>query len=138
MLTVQKVLFLRKVDFFADLSTRELGHVAKIANEAVFPAGETIFREGDYGNTLYIIVRGEVAVTRGGQRVGVLGEADYFGEMAVLTGEMRSASVTAMTDCMLMRIEQADFHGILAHNFEAVLAVIRTLCRRLRPAPERR
>jgi CRP-like cAMP-binding protein len=64
----------------------------------------------------------------------VLREADYFGEMALLTGEMRSASIDAVTDCLLLRIEQDDFHRILAHNFDAVLAVIRTLCRRLRPS----
>jgi len=134
MLTVQKVLFLRKVDLFADLSTRELGHVARIAKEAIFDAGSRILTEGEYGDALYIIVGGKATVSRGGHRLGELSEADCFGEMAVLTGETRSATVEAATDCLLLRIEQADFHRILSEHFEAVLAVIRTLCRRLGPA----
>jgi CRP-like cAMP-binding protein len=132
MLTVQKVLFLRKVDLFADLTTRELGHVARIAREVVFPAGSLIFEEGAYGDALYLIVGGEVTVSRGERTLGVLGEAECFGEMAVLTGEVRSASVRATADCLVLRIERADFQEILADHFEVVLAVIRTLCRRLR------
>ena len=138
MLTVQKLLLLRRADLFADMSTRELGHVARIAREAVYSAGSTIFDEGDYGDSLFIIASGEVAVTRGGRPIGVLREADYFGEMAVLTGETRSATIKASSDCLLLRIEQPEFHQILAGNFDAVLAVIRTLCRRLRPADSQR
>lgn len=138
MLTVQKVLLLRKIDLFADLSSRELGHVARIAREVVFTAGATIIKEGDYGDSLFIIAGGEVSVMRGGSRIGSLGEAEYFGELAVLTGEMRSATITAVSDCLVLRIEQADFQKILSENFEAVLAVIRTLSRRLRPTGKTR
>lgn len=133
MLTVEKVLFLRTVDLFTYMSTRELGHVAKIAREVAYPAGSLILEEGDYGDALFIIASGEVSVTRGGEGLGVLGESDYFGEMAVLTGETRSATIRASSDCLVMRIEQSEFHRILSENFEAVLAVIRTLCRRLQP-----
>jgi len=134
MLTVQKVLFLRRVDLFADLSTKELGHVAHIAKEVLFSAGDRILTEGEYGDALFIIVGGTATVTRRGSRLGELKEADCFGEMAVLTGETRSATVEASSDCLVLRIEQADFHRILSDHFEAVLAVIRTLCRRLGPA----
>jgi len=136
MLTVQKVLFLRKVDLFADLTTRDLGHVARIAREIDFPAGAVIVEEGGYGDALYLIVGGQVTVTLGQRTLGVLGEAECFGEMAVLTGEVRSASVRAATDCLVLQIEQADFQEILSDHFEVVLAVIRTLCRRLRAADE--
>lgn len=133
MLTVQKLLFLRRVDLFGEMPTRELGHVARIAVDVTYHAGSTILREGDYGDALFIIAGGEVSVTCGGEELGVLGEADYFGEMAVLTGETRSATIQALSDCLVLRIEQSDFHRILSHNFEAVLAVIRTLCKRLQP-----
>lgn len=136
MLTVEKVLFLRKIELFADLSPRELGHIARIAKEVTYPAGSTVFHAGDYGDTLFIIVGGEVAAFRDSEVIGVLREADYFGEMAVLTGETRSATIKASIDCLLLRIAQSEFHEILAEDFNAVLSVIRTLCKRL-PPPSR-
>lgn len=138
MLTVQKVLLLRKVDLFTDISTRELGHLAHIAREVVFPAGSTIIAEGDYGDALFIIAEGEVTVYRRGTPISSLGETDYFGEVAILTGEMRSATIKAASDCLLLRIDQAEFQRVLSENFEAVLAVIRTLSRRLRPSEKTR
>lgn len=136
MLTVEKVLFLRKVELFGDLSPRDLGRIARIAQERTYQAGSTIFQAGDYGDDLYVIVGGEVTASRNGDVIGVLQEKEYFGEMAVLTGETRTATVRASSDCLLLRIGQSEFHDMLADNFDAVLSVIRTLCRRL-PAPNR-
>ena len=136
MLTVEKVLFLSKVDLFADLSPRDLGRIARIAQEQVVPDGHTIFQAGDHGEELFVIVGGEVTASRNGDVIGVLREREYFGEMAVLTGETRSATIRAAADCRLLRIGQAEFHDMLADNFDAVLSVIRTLCRRL-PQPDR-
>ncbi|HKC23461.1 MAG TPA: cyclic nucleotide-binding domain-containing protein [Thermoanaerobaculia bacterium] len=135
MITVQKLLLLRKVDLFADMTTRELGRVAGATKEVVHSAGSTIFSEGDAGDALYLVVSGDVEVVRGGERLRVLKSADYFGELAVLTGEPRGATVRALTDCLLLRLERADFHDVLAGSFDAVLAVIKTICRR-RPAPD--
>ncbi len=131
MITIQKVLLLKRVDLFVHMTTQQLGHVASVTRELVLPAGSMIFAEGDPGDALFVIASGEVEVLRGGQRLKVLRDADYFGELAVLTAETRNASVRALTDCLLLRLERSDFHGVLAGNFEAVLAVIRTICRRL-------
>lgn len=136
MLSVEKALFLRKTDLFADLSPRDLVYVARIAEEVTYAAGSTVFNQGDYGDTLFIVVGGEVTAFRDDEPIGVLREEDYFGEMAVLTGETRSATIKASTDCLLLRIGQSEFHEVLADNFNAVLAVIRTLCKRL-PPPSR-
>ncbi len=131
MIAVQKILLLRKVDLFQEMTTRQLGHVATVTQEETKPAGSIIFNEGDAGEALYLIVSGTVEVFRAGKPLKVLREADYFGELAVLTGEARNASVRALTDCLLLRLEQSDFHRVLAGNFDAVLAVIRSICRRL-------
>ncbi len=132
MIAVQKVLLLRKVDLFAAMPTRQLGGVAAVAREVIHPAGSTIISEGDPGDALFVVVSGEVEVVQGGRRVKLLREADYFGELAVLTGETRSASVRAVTDCLLLKLEREDFHRVLAASFPAVLAVIRTICARLK------
>ncbi len=131
MITMQKILLLRKVDLFAEMTTRQLGHVASVTREQVQPAGSMIFAEGDAGDALFLIVSGKVEVLRAKKRLKVLQDADYFGELAVLTGEARNASIRALTDCLLLRLERSDFHQVLAGNFEAVLAVIRNICRRL-------
>ena len=131
MITIQKVLLLRRVDLFDDMTTRQLGHVASVTRELVQPAGSMIFAEGDAGDALVLIVSGEVEVLRAGKRLKVLRAADYFGELAVLTAETRNASVRALTDCLLLRLERSDFHQVLAGSFDAVLAVIRMICRRL-------
>ena len=131
MITMQKILLLRRVDLFADMTTRQLGQVASVTQEVIQSAGSMIFAEGDPGDALFLIVSGEVEVLRAQQRLKVLRDADYFGELAVLTGEARNASIRALTDCLLLRLERSDFHQVLAGNFEAVLAVIRNICRRL-------
>ena len=131
MITIQKVLLLRRVDLFAEMTTRQLGHVAAVTQELVRPAGSTIFEEGDEGDALYVIVSGQVEVLREGNRLKILRDADYFGELAVLTGAARNASIRALTDCLLLRLERNDFHEVLAGNFDAVLAVIRMICKRL-------
>jgi CRP-like cAMP-binding protein len=131
MLTVEKLLFLRKVDLFADLPPRVLGHIAQVALEVAYPAGAIIFPAGEFGDTLFVIVNGEVTASRAGSVIATLRAADYFGEMAVLTGETRSATLTAKCDCLLLRVGQHEVHEVLAVDFRAVLSVIRTLCKRL-------
>jgi len=131
MITIQKILLLRKVDLFAEMTTGQLGHVASVTREQMQPAGSVIFEEGDEGDALFVIASGNVEVLRSGNRLKVLREADYFGELAVLTGEARNASIRALTDCQLLRLERLDFHQVLAGNFDAVLAVIRIICKRL-------
>jgi len=133
MIAMQKILLLRRVDLFAEMTTRQLGHLASVTHEVVQGAGAMIFEEGDPGDSLFLIVSGEVEVLRAGKRLKILRDADYFGELAVLTGEARNASIRALTDCLLLRLERSDFHQVLAGNFEAVLAVIRNICRRLQP-----
>jgi CRP-like cAMP-binding protein len=132
--TVEKVLFLKRVPLFAGVPTRDLVPVAGIAEEVPSEAEERIITEGEPGSAMYLIVEGEVAIHRGDRRLAVLHPQDCFGEMSILDHEPRSASATALTDCLLLKVDQEHFHGILAQNPEVALAIIRTLTRRLRPA----
>jgi CRP-like cAMP-binding protein len=135
-LTVQKVLALRSIELFSSMSTAELGRLAAITEEVVYPAGSEIIREGDYGDSMFVIVDGEVQIHRGETPIYVCRKNDYFGETTLIDGEPRSASATAITDCLMLRLDQADFHEILSHNFDAALAVMRTLSRRIRRADD--
>ena len=99
------------------------------------PGGETILKENDEGDALYIIVSGSVKVTKGsdGQVTLVtLQERDYFGEMTILDREPRSASVEAQEETRLLVINQDDFQRLLPVKSQIVLPLLRTLSRRLR------
>lgn len=132
MITLEKILFLRQVPLFEQIPAAELARLAEITDEVVVPAGRTVFREGDFGEALFVIADGRVRITLGDRTLATLEKASYFGEMSILDGEPRSASAVADTDSLLLCISQKDFHGILQRHFDASLAVIRTLSRRLR------
>ncbi len=132
MITVEKILFLRNVPLFSSMPPEELGALAGIAEEVVYSTGQAIIEEGALGDTMYLIVEGEVDVHRGDDSLAVLKSQDYFGEMTILDGEPRSASVTALQDCLLLRINQTDFQAILRRHSNVALSIIRTLTRRLR------
>ena len=132
MILAQKILFLRNVPLFSGLAPGELGQLAEIAEEAVCSAGMSIIVQGEHGDSMFLIVEGEVAIHNEEKRLAILKARDYFGEMSILDGEPRSASATAHTDCLLLQIRQADFHRMLSQHFQVALAIIQTLTRRLR------
>jgi CRP/FNR family cyclic AMP-dependent transcriptional regulator len=130
--TVEKVLFLKGVDLFSAIPGEDLSQIAQIADEVELDTGETIFKEGEQGDSLYLIVSGRVRVHKGELEVAQLGERQVFGEMALLDSEPRSASITAMSDVALLRIQQEDFADILSEKGEIAQGIIKVLCRRLR------
>lgn len=134
MITVEKVVFLRAVPLFSGLGARELGHIAGIAEEVVYCARSRIISHGEHGDSMFLIAEGEVSVHIGQSQLATLGRNDFFGEMSLLDYEPRSASVTAVTDCLLLRIGQCDFQRVLFARAEVARAIIRTLTRRLRKA----
>jgi HEAT repeat protein len=140
MIAVQKMLFLRNVPLFSKMETSELTHVASITREATFPAGCRIIQEGEHGDHMFLIVDGEVLIQRGTTPVNKLGPRDFFGEMSIIDGEPRSATATAATDCLLLRIDKDDFQELLSTYNSAAISVARALNQRLRdvlPALER-
>ena len=134
MILVQKILFLRNVPLFSGMGPGELSQLAGIAQEVIFSERDSIIVQGEHGDSMFLIVEGEVNIHQDNEQLAVLKSQDYFGEMSILDGEPRSASATAITDCLLLRIQQADFYHILSQRFEVALTIIQTLTRRLRQA----
>ena len=91
-----------------------------------------LIRQGDAGDCFYLIQSGSVRVERDGQELARLGPGDYFGEMAVLDQEPRSATLTASEDCELLKLDQEDFYELLHEHPELSQSIIRTLARRVR------
>jgi HEAT repeat protein len=132
MIVVEKMLFLRHVPLFSNMATSELTQVASIAREVTYPAGFGIIRQGEHGDHMFLIVDGEVLIQRGETPLKTLGARDFFGEMSIIDGEARSASATAVTDCLLLRIDKEDFQELLSTYSSAAVSVVRALNQRLR------
>ena len=125
--TLERVLILKSVHIFADTPDDILAGVATILEEVDVPAGETIFQEGELGSSMYLIARGSVRVHDGTHTLNNLGERDVFGEMALLDPEPRVASVTALEDTLLFRLDQEPFYELMADRVEVVRGIFRVL-----------
>jgi len=135
--TVEKVLFLKSVDLFAKIPGEDLAQIAGIAQEVSFEQGELIIQEGEMGDSLFLIIEGQVQVHRLGREISKLGERDAFGEMALLDHEPRSASVTAQSDVTCLKVEREDFFELMSEKIEIAHGIIRVLTHRLREANEK-
>lgn len=111
---------LRSIDLFRPLTDEELRTATARFRHLHYASGERIIEEGSPGDSFFVIDRGEVEVSKvmGGLRrpLARLMEGQFFGEMALLTGEQRAATVTAVTDVDLFTIDKAGFHDILVAN----------------------
>ena len=132
MLLIEKVITLKAVEMFARTPEDVLADVAALAEEVRFKAGETIFNKGEAGESLYVIVPGEVKVHDGDLDLKHLKDKSVFGELAVLDPEPRSASITAITDAHLLRLDREAFLELMAGNMEVVRGVLAVLCDRIR------
>ena len=133
---------LRSVPLFADLEQEELESFSRVAVPRSFPASTRVFHEGDHSDACYIVSAGSFRVTRehsDGRAItlATLGPGDIFGELAMLDGEVRSASVEALSDGELLALPAGDVRALLARHPEITVKLVAALVRRLRAANER-
>ena len=96
---------MRTLPFFKDFPENELWEVLKISKWAKFKPDTALIKEGDKGDSFFILAGGYVVVTRGGKKLSVLSAGDCFGEMSYLAKrDSRSATVTTTSDCIVMKI----------------------------------
>jgi CRP-like cAMP-binding protein len=128
--------FLAGVTLFRALPNDALQALAEVTEPADCRAGETVIDDGSIGDTLFIVVAGQVAVRKGGRTLAVLGPGDYFGEMALIDDAPRAAAVVALTELRLLRLSRLVFHS-LSQDHPGVLAELcRLFVRRLRLAQQ--
>jgi CRP-like cAMP-binding protein len=132
---------LRAVSIFRELDPDELREVAAICREERFKSGEYVFREGESGNRLYLIVEGEVRISRdvpgsGEEALAVLKRGSLFGEMAVFDRHERSTDAISNGGTTCLTISRADFEMMLDLNRELAYKIlwgtVRLLSGRLR------
>ncbi|MBI2962674.1 MAG: mechanosensitive ion channel [Deltaproteobacteria bacterium] len=134
---------LRQVDFLRELGEEELGSLAPNLYEVEYGRGETICREGEAGDTFYVLRRGTVEVLAHGPNAAAAHVADlsapaFFGEMSLLTGEPRSATVRAKTDVGVAVVEREGFEGLFRARPSIAEAISRVLADRQSELRERR
>jgi CRP-like cAMP-binding protein len=104
---------IRKTELFSALDEKEVRFLAEKAEVKVFGPGEVVVRENDPGDSLFLVGRGSLHVFVGGAPVGGLGEGDIFGEMSLLTGEPRRATVVSAGEARLIEVEKSDLEPVL-------------------------
>ncbi len=129
---LKRILVLKDIDLFASLSDEDVVLLANIIEEVSFKKGQDIFKEGDPGEAMYGIIQGAVLVHKGNTDLAVLRNKEYFGEMAVLDNEPRSATVTALKDTTLLKLSSDDFYSLLFDKIEITKSIFAVLVRRLR------
>jgi CRP/FNR family transcriptional regulator, cyclic AMP receptor protein len=132
---------LKKVAIFKDLDSEELAQVAEVCKEEKFVSGEYIFHEGEHGNRLYLIVEGEVRISRdvpgsGEEALAILKAGALFGEMAVFDRSERSTHAISNGGTTALTITRPDFEMLLDFDRElahkVLWACVRLLSTRLR------
>ncbi len=132
LLEIEKVLILRRTSMFGHTPESVLADLAGIIQEERVPAGTTVFEMGDLGQCMYIIYEGEVRIHAGSTELARLGNRDFFGELALLDPEPRSASATTLADTFLLRIDQQAFFELIDERPEVGKGILKVLCQRLR------
>ena len=108
-----KIELLRRVPLFELCSKGELREIASIADELPLPAGKGLTREGAPGHEFMVVVEGAAEVRKGGRRINLLGAGDFLGEIALITGRKRTASVTTLEPTRLLVITERDFRRLI-------------------------
>ena len=134
--TMDRILFLRQVPLFGDLAPEDLQQIAEIATERVFSANDYLCREGEIGDELFVMVDGQVRVTKGAtgeeRALRTLKAGEHIGELAILREQPRSASVAAEGGSVrALVIRGAALKAILRDRPEVAMAMLASLAQRL-------
>jgi CRP/FNR family transcriptional regulator, cyclic AMP receptor protein len=128
LLTIEKVLILKSVKVFSSVPEAQLVDLATIAESVDYSAGDLIVRQGDLGNSMYIVANGRVRVFQGDIELGIFGSRQYFGDLAALDPEPRAASVEALEDCTLLKVDGENLYDLMSGNKEVTRGIVHVLC----------
>jgi len=117
---------------FSEMTPSALAHIIGTCSRQQYSQGEDIIKQGEEGDSFFIVESGNVEVYQdgGSAPIAKLGPGEYFGELALLLGRPRSATVTAAEPCVLLRLNQEGFRSVLAHDFQVALRMEDTMSER--------
>ena len=125
---------LTRIPLFSGCSRKDVQRLARAADELTIPAGTQLTREGDVGREAFVILDGEAEVTRGGRVLATLSQGDHVGELSLLDGGPRTATVTATTELQVLVLSTAAFNGVLDEIPTLAHKLLVSLAHRLRAA----
>ena len=128
----EKLDLLQGIPLFAGLDRHHVERLGMLTEEVDVPAGKVLIRQGEYGDDMMVIVSGETSVDRDGARINQLGPGEFFGEIALVAGGPRTATITAQTPTRLLVLNRRDFHALMDEFPAVATKVLLTLAHRLR------
>ena len=129
---------IKSVPLFSDLDDRELREVASSMKERTFEAGDTVLQEGEGGVGFFVIDDGSANVSVGGQEVRTLGPGAYFGEIALIAGTDRTATITADTELRCYGMTSWDFRPLVEANASIAWKLLQSMAAQLKQAEQQR
>lgn len=136
MITIEKILFLKRISIFQSLSSQELRMVAEVIEEEEFAAGEILFNEGQEGDCMYLVVSGKIAIYTGvPPKIKTLAEfesGDFFGEMGLYDNQPRAAAALAKEESLMLVLHKNDFCELIGEYPQVALGIMKELNQRLR------
>jgi CRP/FNR family transcriptional regulator, cyclic AMP receptor protein len=131
-----KLGLLRSVNLFSGCSDKELAEISRLTTEVEVAEGKVVCRQGETGNEFFVIIDGTASVTIDGEEVNVLGAGDFFGELALLDGGERLASVTATSPLDVLVLSRSEFQSLLHAVPSLAVRMLHAIGARLRSAHE--
>ena len=135
--SLERVVVLQSTSLFAHTPENVLSSIVPIMKEVTFREGEEIFAKGDIGTSLFILHDGQVGIFNGTQQLATFGPGDFFGELALLDTEPRSATAAALSEVLAFRLDQEDFYDVMEERGEVLRNILRMLCQRIRTQNEK-
>ncbi len=128
----RRIELLGNIPLFATCTKRQLGQVAALTVPAELKKGTVLTRQGAAGGLAFVIVTGRAEMVRGGKRRVLLGPGDVVGELSLIDGEPRSATVTAISDLEVLELDRADLLKLMAKAPPVTRKLLESLARRVR------
>jgi CRP/FNR family transcriptional regulator, cyclic AMP receptor protein len=132
----QVIRHFQEIPLFSAVSKRGIRSIVQAATEVDVPPGKALVREGEFGRDMYVIVWGTATVTVRGKRLSELGPGDFFGELALLNGAARSATVTAASDMRVMVLGPREMDVIVDREPTIAKQLLSAMAKRIRGLEE--
>lgn len=121
---------LASISLFSECSKKELATISKLVTPVEVPKGKELTKEGEPGREFMIIAKGTAVVRRGGRKIDTLGPGDFFGELALIAGVPRTATVVAETDMVVEALNRQEFAALLDESPSIARKVLSAVARR--------
>jgi CRP/FNR family transcriptional regulator, cyclic AMP receptor protein len=133
---VDRLLFVRRVPIFQELRDDFIVRLASVMDEVMVPANHLIFRQGEEGRSLFIVVSGRIKIHLESRQLAIFTQGESFGEMSVFDAQPRSASATTLEPSQCLELTQEQLYEAIEETPEIAVNIIRVLSRRIREQNE--